>query len=225
MGPGEEWHVYHQIAVDRAKQMVPFVAATTCDAETLEKLEKDNVVIRSRQGTYAPAHDVLEDWALIRYVDDCFIQNGSIKNFLPSLRTEPAMRRGFRLWVKNALSENNAAKIAFFAANLSNTTVDRFWQDESLIALLHSDYCEIFFKENEGLLTADNFALFFRIVHISRTACRENSMITRAERNYIPVGPGWGMVIGFIDKFKDKLQEDKYSLLLFTLEDYSKLLL
>ena len=79
MGPGEEWHVYHQIAVDRAKQMVPFVAATTCDAETLEKLEKDNVVIRSRQGTYAPAHDVLEDWALewdvFRYTRDMVLNS------------------------------------------------------------------------------------------------------------------------------------------------------
>ncbi len=217
--------VFIKIAVDRAKRMIPFVAATNCDAETLEKLEKDNVIIRSRQITYAPAHDVLEDWALIRYVDDCFRQNPSSENFLRSLGTEPAMRRGFRLWVKNALSESNPTKIAFFSANLSNLATDRFWQDESLIALLYSDYCETFFKENESLLTADNFALFFRIIHILRTACRENSMNTWAERNYIPVGPGWGMVIGFIDKFKNKLPEHKYSLLILTLEDYAKLLL
>lgn len=217
--------VFIKIAVDRAKQMIPFVSASGCDAEALENLEKENVIIRSKQGTYAPSHDVLEDWALIRHIDNCFIQNSDSENFLQSLGTEPAMRRGFRLWVKNAFSENRAAKIAFFSSSLSNPTVDSFWQDESLIALLHSDYCETFFEQNEAMLTANNFALFFRLVHILRTACRENSLNSWAERNYIPVGPGWKVIVAFINKFKDKLPEAKISLLLFILEDYSKLLL
>jgi hypothetical protein len=213
-----------KIAVLRAKKMTPFVAVTGYDPEAVEKLEKENIIVKSKGNLFAPAHDVLEDWALVRFVDSCFEQNSDVNAFFTALGTEPAMRRAYRLWVQVVLSVGVKQKISFFSANLTNSAIERFWQDESLIALLHSDYSETFFLENESRLIDDDWSLFLRIVHILRTACRENVRNTWAERQYVPVGPGWDMAIRFINKHKDALPEKVYTLLLLTMEDYAKII-
>lgn len=222
--PQKRKEAFIKIAVLRAKQMTAFIAISNCDLKALEELEKDNIVVKSKANLYAPAHDVLEDWALVRFVDACFEESPDVHPFFATLGTEPAMRRAYRLWVQEALSVSDKKKIAFFSKNLSDKAIERFWQDESLIALLRSNYSETFFIENESPLLADDCSLLLRIIHILRTACRENNRNSWAERQYIPVGPGWKMVIKFIDKHKKALLEKTYALLLLTLEDYAKLI-
>ena len=52
------------ISVQRARRMSLFVPAGDCDPEAVQGLVDDGILIESEAGSYAPAHDVLEDWAV-----------------------------------------------------------------------------------------------------------------------------------------------------------------
>ena len=219
-------NLFIELAVRRAKLMRPFITFDTADQIALSNLEKENIIVKSSNtNSYAPAHDVLEDWALVRYVSKHFsdIQNDS--DFFDKLGTEPAMRRAYRLWVQNLLKEQDIPGINFFTRNLSNASLDRFWQDESLIAVLNSVSCQSFFDQNIDLLKKNDWRLFFRIVHVMRTACRENSQVSGERKYLIPTGFGWVPVIKMMQQNIAEIPEVYHSLIINTISDWSNKIL
>ena len=207
------------IAVKRAKLMLPFVDAVGLDKDALQRLEDDQVIIRSKDNLYAPAHDVLEDWALTRFVDQNYLQQNNPLQFFTGLGTEPAMRRSYRLWVQDALLSGNNQKVQFFASKLTENTIDKYWKDESLIAILQSKNCAVFFEKNKAILDNDTF--LFQLVHLLRTACRENKSSDRSGKFYVPVGDGWAVIINELYKRKDTLSQGRYPFILWLLKDWS----
>lgn len=217
--PSRRSRLFIDLSVARAKLLQPFVKSPANDDIAIEKLLKDNVIVESTiSGGFAPAHDVLEDWALIRYVNEQFLNIQDDVNFFVLLGTHPAMRRAYRLWVQTALKEQDETKINFFTRNLRNAALDKFWKDESLIAVLNSDYCEAFFKRNLSLLKENNWQLFFQIVHVMRTACRENF---NDKKLFIPVGNGWAITIKILHENIGDIPEVYYPLVKNMIQDWS----
>lgn len=208
------------IAVKRARAMLPFVDAVGLDQEALQKLEDDQVIIRAKGNLYAPAHDVLEDWALTRFVDQQYSQQITSIQFFTGLGTEPAMRRSYRLWVQHALLSSDEQKIQFFATNLNDASIDKYWKEESLIAILQSKNCKIFFEKNQQVLQDENF--LFQVIHLLRTACKENKNSDWSEKYYVPVGDGWSVIINELHQRWDSLHERRYPVILWTLKDWSR---
>ncbi|NSW92567.1 MAG: ATP-binding protein [Firmicutes bacterium] len=128
------------IALKRAKQMVYGVPEAAFDSDALLKLEEDNLIYRDiSNGLVSPAHDVLEDWALERYIEEVsqtYIDD--IKGFLDAVGHEPAMNRAFRLWLhqKIRFGEN----VAHLVLNILNDeNIESCWQDETISAILLSN--------------------------------------------------------------------------------------
>jgi hypothetical protein len=221
--PARRNKLFIQIAVDRAKSMQPFIKPGTDDLIVLEKLEKDNVLVQSsKSGHYAPAHDVLEDWGLIKFVDEKFTDSGNNGNFFKDLGTEPAMRRAYRLWVQAALKERDQTKINFFTDNLTDNLLDNYWKDESIIAVLNSEYCDTFLRKNLPLLKANNWKLFFQIVHVMRTACRESMPANKTV--LVPVGFGWSSIINLIHENIQQIPEIFFPLIFNTISTWKTII-
>ncbi|CAH0278179.1 hypothetical protein SRABI27_03695 [Pedobacter sp. Bi27] len=222
--PQKRREAFIGLAVSRARSMRPYVRSVA-DPEILEVLVKEQVIVEGREnGNFAPAHDILEDWALIRYVDGIFDIHGSSAGFFDELGTAPAIRRAYRLWVNFILKEEYRNRI-----NLVTDTVIKntgkgggYWRDESIIGILQSDYCAAFFARHDADLKKDSFSLLWRIIHIMRMACRE-SRGEIDQRNYVPIGQGWASVITFLRQNIAMLPQEKSALIFTVVQEWAKL--
>lgn len=209
------------IAVVRSRKMQLYVQPTEpADAEALGALQRETVLLQQETSPFfAPAHDVLEDWALARYTDNLFSATSVGTDFFTTLGTEPAMRRAYRLWVQLALKQQDARKIAFFTGNLTDTTLDRFWHIESLVAVLSSARCEAFLQDHLALLKANDWALLFLVIHIMRTACRVNGCYLD-RKVLVPEGSSWAAVLKILQEDKTGIPVKYYPTLEAILQDW-----
>ena len=93
------------------------------------------------------------------------------KLFFKSIGKEPAIRRGFRLWMGVSLNQINYSLNKFINDVISNKDIEYYWENETLIAILKSEYCSTFFSENEQLILEDNAKLLMRFISLLKTAC------------------------------------------------------
>jgi hypothetical protein len=226
------------ISVERARRMSLFVAPMNCDAEALQVLVEDSILVESKTGGYAPSHDVIEDWAIARFIAREFeTKAGSPIEFTHAVGTEPAMRRGFRLWMSDALAGNDSQRVLDFAfAAYRRDDVPPVWRDEIAVAVLHSERAGNFIQSAEQQLLADNKALYRRLVHVLRTACKgPNESLLRtyglaAFRSHevlasvfvMPVGAGWRELILFTHRRLEDFDLDESSTVLGLLKDWAQ---
>jgi len=105
--PIKREEAFKEIAVKRAKEMKLFTTLNKSDAEAIACLENDEIVFQENNNRkYSPTHDILEDWALVKYVSSKFEENPKPKDLFSSLGNEPAIRRAFRLWIEDYLIDN-----------------------------------------------------------------------------------------------------------------------
>ena len=143
--PIKRKQAFINIAVKRAKQMVYGVQENDFDTDAILKLEEDDVVRRDiKYSLVSPAHDVLEDWALEYYIENAYQQwMGNSQKFLDEIGHEPAINRAFRLWLHQKLryGENVTDLVCSI---LASQDIQRYWQDETIAAVLQGDNPEEF---------------------------------------------------------------------------------
>jgi hypothetical protein len=202
-----------RISQERAKRMSLFVSADGCDPEAVQALVDDGILVESKAGGYAPAHDVLEDWAISRFIGLEFEANGGEPlKFLGAVGTEPAMRRGFRLWLSEALAESkNQAVMDFVLSAFQRDDISAVWRDEIAISVLQSENAGEFIRHVERSLLDNGKILYRRLIQVLRTACKgpNESLLQMygldAYRSHVvlgsvfvvPVGNGWSELIQF----------------------------
>ena len=227
-----------QVSVTRAKRMSLFVAAPAeCDPGALQALVDDGVLIESASGAYAPAHDVLEDWAVARFIALEFEGSPSPAAFTSAIGDEPAMRRGFRMWMTSALQRSDVAKTLDFAlAAYLSGDVEPVWRDEVAVAILQSSRASQFVDFAEPQLLANDKSLYRRLVHVLRTACKgpnERLLRTLGLRVFqthamlggvftVPIGSGWAELIRFTHRNLDKFGLVESNVVLGLLKDWSQ---
>ncbi|CAH0265601.1 MULTISPECIES: hypothetical protein [unclassified Pedobacter] len=222
--PGRRSKVFVEISVKRSKKMQPFVSIEQPDAVVLEKLLKENVIVQSKkEGFYAPAHDVLEDWALINHVDFLFNENTSSDLFFAALGNEPAMRRAYRLWVNAVLKSGEKRAVRFVTQQALSVSSENYRADECLIAIMHSEFCNSFFVASKSQLIKNDFELLLQIVKIMRTACRKN-IGDQYSKYYIPVGYGWSCVISMIFEQLKEISVGHWETVYDLLKEWSNIL-
>jgi hypothetical protein len=91
---------FMEIAVNRAKEMKLFTSPIEADEHAITLLENDQILFQEKnKRKYAPSHDILEDWALVKYVSGKYEEQSNPKELFASIGNEPAIRRAFRLWI------------------------------------------------------------------------------------------------------------------------------
>ena len=70
--PGRRERSFIQIAIRRAQALTLYASSRDLDPGAVDSLHHDSLIVVSDRSDVlvAPAHDVLEDWAILRWLDD-----------------------------------------------------------------------------------------------------------------------------------------------------------
>ena len=223
--PLKREEAFKEIAVKRAKEMKLFTKPNKSDAEAIACLENDEIVFQENNNRkYSPTHDILEDWALVKYVSSKFEDFPNPKDFFSNLGNEPAIRRAFRLWVEDYLIDNNGKINELIKVTIADQTIEKYWADELLVAVFKSENSNSFFTSFEKELLEDNSVFFNRCLHIIKTCCKESDPKTKNSNLLLPIGSGWKEALFFIQKNNSQLESIKLTILNFLTNWYYRLL-
>ena len=203
------------IAVKRAKKLTLLTSVEEFDIDSVSDLKNDGILFEENN-LYAPSHDIFEDWALIKHIEIHRSNFPNINEFYNNLGNQPAMRRAFRLWVQRKIAEPESKWInTFVHSSVENKSIDNHWQDETITAILNSNYCEKYVSENEHILLNDNNKLLMRFLHLLRVSCKNSEQY--------PKGLAWDILFKFI--YENILSiENSYSLILKSFFDWQIIL-
>ncbi len=216
---------FMEIALKRAREMKLFTKADKSDPEAIMCLEADEIIFQENQNRYySPTHDILEDWALVKYISSIFDEHPRPKDLFSHLGNEPAIRRAFRLWVEDYLIEKSNKINGLIKAAISDKTIDKYWADELLVAIFKSESSNAFFSAFEVELLDNNATFFNRCLHILRTCCKESDQKVNSINLLLPIGSGWTEALRFIQKHIEKLDAIRFSVINFLADWYYRLI-
>lgn len=139
-----------KIARKRANDGGFFVKAEDCDQEALQRLEADEIVkFDSNAGGYFITHDVYEEWALDKIIEQAFIGAKDYGSFYSQIGSSLPIRRAFRNWLSDKLFANDEDAKQLIEVTIKDGAVDSHWKDEVLVSVLLSDYSIVFFERFE----------------------------------------------------------------------------
>ena len=103
-------------------------------------------------GGYFITHDIYEEWALDKFIEQAFIGAMDYGNFYQVIGTSLPVRRALRNWLslKLFMNDENARRLIEFT--VKDSGMDGHWKDEILVSVLLSDYSGIFFERFEDEL-------------------------------------------------------------------------
>ena len=195
---GKRLNTFIDIAVKRAKNLTLLTSVKEFDWDIVHRLKSDGVLFEENE-LFAPSHDIFEDWGLIRYINHLKVDNPKIDAFYTSLTNEPAIRRGFRLWVESKIEESESWIYKFVIDTINNVSIENHWKDEVLISIIKSDLCDKFFSEHKDELLEDDLKLLKRVIHLLK--------ISGKDFNQSPNNKGWDVVIKFLFENVNELTE------------------
>lgn len=218
--PLKREEAFMDIAIKRAKKMKLFVRPDKFDAEAITCLENDEIIFQENNNNrkYSPTHDILEDWALVKYISSTYDEFPNPQDLFNKIGNEPAIRRAFRLWVEDYLIDNNDQIIDLINSTIFDTNIEKYWSDELLIAIFKSETSHSFFIQFEKELLDNKAELFTRCLHLLKTCCKENFQINKGNSFLLPIGSGWKESIFFIQNHLSTLDIIKHSILNFISE-------
>jgi hypothetical protein len=210
--------VFSTLALMRAKEMSLYVQPEKEDLDIVLELELDQLLIREAGSSnrFAPAHDIFEDWALVRFVRHAYRDNQQPKAFFEQLGPTYAIRRGFRFWLQEEAKRNTEGITQFVLSYFTLELIAPYWKDEAFIVIIQSDAGERFLDKNQAILLRDNSRLLLRFIHLFKTACKEplaaNPDMSEPWKmystNYVPVGSGWKSLVRFLHRHLEDIKDN-----------------
>lgn len=217
------------VAHRRATELRPYVRLDAPDTEALDALVHASLVTRSPQTQvlYAPAHDVLEDWAIIRWLDEQFSSSDEpITALAACVGGYPALRRGFRRWLGEQFELNPEHAHSFVLGALDQPALPMHFRDDCLVAVLLSEKASDFLAGCRVRIEAGDTQLLKQIIHVLRVACKASppwlSIPALPSQMLVPVGPGWVPVLQTVSHQIRSLLPEHALLILGLVEDWAK---
>jgi hypothetical protein len=208
------------IAKQRCETGRFYINADDLAQSALFQLKQDEILgYDDTHNGYFIAHDIYEEWTLDKIVSRSFSNYSNIKQFFDDLGNSLPIRRAFRLWLSDYLSENCKEIECFVQGAFTNVEVTQFWKDEILVSVLLSEYSETFFNFFEREIIANDFKILKRILFLLRIACTDISAVQNIEV-IKPKGKGWEEVIALVYKHKSDFFDNNLKLVLPILTDW-----
>ncbi len=226
--PRRREEVFVQIALRRARELTVYISCNDLDPAVVDALRYDSLIVSQEQSAVlvAPAHDVLEDWAILHWIEEQSVTHyGSLSELSAIIGTHPALRRAYRKWVAELLErEPSAADRIFQAAVIEVGTPSQF-RDDTLVSILKAPSAVEFLERHTTELLANNKNILMRVIHLLRVACVTMptwlpKSISHGSLFNVPDGPAWGWVLRLVADHLDEFED--YLLLLGLIEDWSR---
>jgi hypothetical protein len=236
-----------KIAHQRALSGRFFVTVEGFD-EALRQLESDEIIkFDSKARGYFITHDIYEEWALERILEQSFASASARATFYQAIGDALAIRRAFRGWLSETLADRDSDAARLIEDTLNDAAIARHWKDESIVAALLSPYSAIFIQHFEQKLldtsttkaeqneaaAANDQNLLYRTLFLLRIACKEvdQNLLSVLESlegkrfrlsSFVtrPKGSGWQNIIAFLNCHKEAIGLRYLDITLSVLEDW-----
>jgi conflict system STAND superfamily ATPase len=228
--PRRREDTFVHIALRRARALAPYVACGDLDQEVLEGLRHDSLVVFSQESDVlvAPAHDVLEDWAILRWIEEQYATHeGSVRELSAAIGTYPAVRRTYRKWVTELVERDPKAADEMHLAAVREGELTAQFRDDTLVSLLRSPSSAAFLERHSAELFANDKQFLRRVIYLLRVACVTTpdwlgTSAVHALMFNVPDGAAWACVLRLVQtRLRSFAQEDR-SLLLRFIEDWAR---
>lgn len=216
-----------ELAVRRARALSDYVPATGLNAAAIALLKQDSLVISPESNALlvATAHDVLEDWAILQWIEEQHLTDETAFTALSSaIGPHPAVRRSYRKWVAELVDRNMPVADRLFSAAIAQSAVPAQFRDDTLVSLLKAPSASEFLTRHEGDLLAHDRAILKRVIHLLRVACVTSPAWLADVRGHssilsVPDGAVWATVVGLVHHNIGSFKPDDAPLLLTLIED------
>jgi len=211
-----------------------FYVIPECESKILdEELCKDGILGYEAPG-YFIAHDIYEEWALEKFVENEFIKRTNIADFFNKLGSTLPIRRSFRSWLSEKLLFNDSRIHTFIDESVFFDDIADFWKDEVITSVLLSDYSGVFFQNHKRRLLENDQELFRKFGLLLRVSCKEvdNDLFVEVGLKKIdfmsfkfvftkPKGNGWKTFIDFLYTNIDSIGFDKVAAYLPVIHEWN----
>ena len=212
----------------RARELRALVPPDGMDSEALDALYKDGVVSKDANGFVAPGHDIIEDWAVIRWTELLVARHqwqGAL--IAETVGEHPAIRRGFREWLKETLEQDRDRADRFVLSTYEDGAIAQHFRDDVLVSMLRSNSARDFISRQKDSLLARDGEILTRVIHLLRVACKK--MAGWLDGHYVlpsvwlePDGEAWSAVMDLVAEEFEALVPTHSGLLLGLIEDWSQ---
>ncbi len=202
-------------------------------SDILNEFQRDGI-IEIRYGRFFITHDVYEDWALEKIINNELIEsNGDYTTFLNSISNSLKFNDAFRNWICNKLINDYEEASELVDYIITNEKCDTTLIDETLLAVLQSNTFKSFLAKYKYIILKNDY-IFERILYWLKTVFiieddSEFSKIIKETSNntvYKPYGKNWEQFISFlydnIEKITGKQMEYIIPSLLYWNKHYPK---
>ena len=225
--PSRRDAVFTEIALRRARALSMYASSAGLDADAINALHADSLVVRSEgwDSLIAPAHDVLEDWAILRWIDERYAEFGEdLTRFSETVGAHPALRRAYRKWMAELLERNTSAAEAFFRAAVQQLGIPASFKDDTLVALLRSAFAGALIESHRSELLSGEKKLLKRLIHLVRVACVTTPVWLEGKDAIfnVPDGPAWAALLALVQSGWTEYGPEDSLLVLGLVEDWAK---
>lgn len=219
--------VFQKIAVRRARALLPQVLCNDLDPAVLAALRQDSLIVSSDENLslVATAHDVLEDWAILQWLDEQhLVGEGLFESLSVTIGAHPAIRRSFRKWVAELVDRNPSASDRLFNAAISDSEIEAHFRDDTLVSLLMVPSVPEFLTRHQSQLMVNQKATLKRLIHLLRVACVKTPDWLAGKTGQgsifnVPDGPAWTPILRIVHNHIESFTPQDRSLLLGFIED------
>jgi hypothetical protein len=216
-----------ELAVRRARALSDYVPAIGLNAAAIALLKQDSLVVSPASNALlvATAHDVLEDWAILQWIEEQHLTDErSFKALSSAIGPHPAVRRSYRKWVAELGDRDAPAADRLFSAAITQADVPAQFRDDTLVSLLKAPSASEFLTRHEAELLANDRAILKRVIHLLRVACVTSPAWLADVRGHssilsVPEGAVWATVVGLVYRNIGIFVPEDAPLLLALIED------
>ena len=228
--PRRREDVFVRIALRRARKLTPYADCGDLDSEAVDGLRHDSLIVCSQQSNklVAPAHDVLEDWAILHWIQEQYvIHEKSVRELSIAIGTHPAVRRTYRKWVTELVESNPEAADGLFQAAVREDKISAQFRDDTLVSLLRSSSSAAFLERHREELLANDNQLFRQVIPILRVACVTTpawlgTSAAGPSLLNVPDGLAWASVLRLVQGCLTSFTREDRFLLLRLIEDWAR---
>lgn len=212
------------IVLERAKNFSSGVLEDDLDAKIVSILNSNGIIARNSNKVRLK-YDIFEDICFERLIDNKFdLCKGQYDVFFNNIETfGRCVYRRYQIWVENKLfSRSDREKFLYnliYTDNVSNK-----WKDQTIIGILKSDYCKIFFSQYENLIEGDLLNRFLKLENLYAFSTKVIKFSYNNDYSVLsPLGVGRECLISLLfttKKYKDESYKDETIKLCV---DYSKI--
>ena len=216
-----------ELSVRRARALSDYVPATGLNAAAIALLKQDSLVVSPDTNAVlvATAHDVLEDWAIMQWIEEQHLTDETtFKALSIAIGPHPAVRRSYRKWVAELVDRDAQAADRLFSSAIAQADVPAQFRDDTLVSLLKAPSAPEFLTRHEAELLANDRAILKRVIHLLRVACVTSPAWLADVRGYssilsMPEGAVWAIIVRLVHRNISRFVPEDAPLLLALIED------